>query len=127
MPVRQPTRVRSVQNLRQRMILETEAFLNQRLGRLAPKRASATDTITPAEVQAARDMPEPLFVVFVSPWAEGPESTDLQVVGPCDDECPGANGGRRAAPLPRQVPSTEQHVGHAGFALIGIGSRASFG
>lgn len=116
MPVRQPTRVRSVQNLRQRMILETEAFLNQRLGRLAPKRASAPDTITPAEVQAARDMPEPLFVVIVSPWTEGPATTDLLIVGPRGDSLPGANGDRSASPLPslRHLRLIEQRFSQAG-------------
>lgn len=66
--VRRPTR--TVQNLRQRMILETEAFLNRELRRAPRPRAALPDTISAAEVQAARDLPEPLFVVFVSPWSD---------------------------------------------------------
>lgn len=66
--IRRPTR--TVQNLRQRMILETEAFLNRELRRASRPRAVSPDTISAAEVQAARDLPEPLFVVFVSPWSD---------------------------------------------------------
>ncbi len=60
----------TVQNLRQRMILETEAFLNRELRRAPRPLADLPDTISAAEVKAARDLPEPLFVVFVSPWSD---------------------------------------------------------
>jgi hypothetical protein len=52
------------------MILETEAFLNRELRLARRARAVSSDTISAAEVQAARDLPEPLFVVFVSPWSD---------------------------------------------------------
>jgi hypothetical protein len=52
------------------MILETEAFLNRALARGGRSRVAPSDTISAAEVQASRDVPEPLFVVFISPWTD---------------------------------------------------------
>jgi hypothetical protein len=64
------------------MILETEAFLNRQLARGGRRSIPSADSISPALVQCARQVPEPLFVVLVSPWSAGP--LEIEVLALCD-------------------------------------------